>query len=615
MSDYLEQFRRFSQGISQSSLEATQGITESVKQVAAQKAQAQKYQFEEAVRMRKQMSKDLYGDSFSNMYDWMKADLIAERDWYANNLGSTDTPQYQAGIAHLKAGASMYETATQNYEGDPGDPSTSGTRYGMLNALSEMERGINPYEANDQATVDPYDVLVNGVQQRYQTLQRGKSAQEQYLGGYMNDQGDWMLRFGDPTNPDSIRDYKREDLVANLEGSNAYAPQNGFKDINIPTLREVAADSKVKAFVGDDPNGYSTYYRTMVSGEGKAHTRFKRAVFDEMAPEFFDEDELPQMRQLFLSGTMGIQYDRGEDNLIYDNVDARIEKMLASGLERFRQSSERVTTPESDEPEMDYNDIRFESFDKSGGLRAYENIPRGRFEGALTAALPGMFPAFEPDVVDNINTMTVIPSTELEAGSDVFVKAVALGRDGRMVAKVIKETPVQLTDGQVLAGIDPSSIAPVETVDYMIIPQNLEANFYKEVGSDISPDSSDFEEVGRQYLFDTYIKESQSEAELPQLTPGAVSTSSTQRPVSDTDLLPGEPADEEIDFRGVYAGEAGDMRLISELNRFFGDSVEAGMWYRKMMEDPSLLNVIMPEIHKGREPMYIDGELVFERRG
>ena len=184
-----------------------------------------------------------------------------------------------------------------------------------------------------------------------------------------------------------------------------------------------------------------------------------------------------------------------------------------------------------------------------------------------------------------------------------------------MVAKVVKETPVQLTDAQILAGIDPSSIAPVETVDYMVIPQNLEANFYKEVGSDISPDSSDFEEVGRQYMFDTYITGSQSEAELPQLTPGAVSTSSTQRPVSDTDLLPGEPADEEIDFRGVYAGEAGDMRLISELNRFFGDSVEAGTWYRKMMEDPSLLNVIMPEIHKGREPMYIDGELVFERRG
>jgi len=613
MTDYLDQFSEFSRGITQSTARSTEALASGLVAAAKIKAAREQAQFESSVKMRKQASKDLYGDSFSNMYDWMQADLSAERDYIAANLGSTDTPQYQYRIADLNAGAAMYEAATSQYEGDPGDSSTSATRHGILNALNEMQQGINPYESQDRAAVDSYEDLVSDVRGKYSLLQRGKSASEQYLGGYWNEEeNSWKLRFGVPGDPESVNEYTRKDLVANLEGGNAYAPSNGFKDINIPTIREVASDPKVKQFVGDDSDGYSTYFRTMISGDGLAHKRFKKSVFDEMAPDFFEKDEMGMLRNTFVSGTMDIQYDRGENKLVFNNVDPRVEKMIQSGMDRFNQSGVVVNEPASEEPDMDYNDIRFEQFDKQGAISAYDRMPRGRVEGALTSMMPGMFPAYDPDVVDGISTMTVIPSTEIGVGSDTFGKAVALGRDGRMIVKVVKETPVQLTDAQILAGISAESLPAIEAVDYMILPQELEANFYKEIGKQISPDSTDHEEVGMQYLYETYINVDQNEAPI---SPRAVNTQSSPP----SGLVPGEPRDVEPDYSSIYPGDSApssEMRLIQKLTTAFGESGEAASWLEWMRESPERFNMVMGEIEKGRRPYFTtEGELIFETIG
>lgn len=150
----------------------------------------------------------------------------------------------------------------------------------------------------------------------------------------------------------------------------------------------------------------------------------------------------------------------------------------------------------------------------------------------------------------------------------------------------------------------------LESVEYQLIPKEIQHNFFQEVGKKVDPKADDAVRAGKEHMFNTYKKEKSEvvkESRLPNVQ------------VGDSQLLPGEPEDTLIDFTPVYSGnESADMRLISQLRRFFNpddpSGVEANYWYEQMQRDPKLINVIMPEINEGRRPYYIDGELVFERR-
>ena len=631
MASYLDQYTRFSQGQAQLARSGSSSFARGAAQAAAQagaarraRANAERRMLESQAKEKKEVDTLLYGQAFSEMGDWMAADLEAERKYYDDQyeMGNADAVQMKANVANLKAGTKQYQNAWKQYEGDPDASPTSGSRYGMLNALEMMENDKNPWEDADQAPVDGYEDLVSQTSSMYSVLQRGKSEKEVYIGGGMDEAtGKWMLTFGDPTDPMTWTKIDRGTLVANLEAGNAYAPKNGFKDINIPTIRELSSENQVKSFVGDDPEGPATYFRTMITGSGDAHKRFKKAIFDEMAPEFLSENELKEMRSLFTGeGLIDIQFNRGENKLNYNNVDPRIERMVSAGLNRFTEGYGEANKPKTSKEDMypNENKIRISSWDAGQAANLYPKSRTQRGMEMLGLPVPEGFKKDTLEPIKNISDMVAIRPFDMDPGSGKMIQAVAQDADGKLIAKVTQEVQPTLSEQQILAGITVDQVPTQEVTFYEMVPDALIPNVYKEIGLARNPKSSNPVGDGQEYLFNKYIAPFNGEPMQDDIEEIAVDT---PPPAGDSPSLPGSPLEDRpvpkyYDPQDTLGRAALQMKLMNAMPSEM-DALEMFKW---LEENPGQIDAVVKEIDKGNYPTWFAKdafspiELVFEKQ-
>tara|TARA_R100001129_G_scaffold155277_2_gene118201 strand:- start:452 stop:2350 length:1899 start_codon:yes stop_codon:yes gene_type:complete len=631
MASYLDQYTRFSQGQAQlarsGSSSFAQGAAYAANNSRARRqaeANAQRRQIEAQAKEKRDVDKLLYGQAFSEMADWMVADLKAEQAYYDQQFesGNADAIQMTTNVANLKAGTKQYQNAWGQYEGKPDDNPLQGTRYGMLNALEQMELDKNPWSEADQAPVDDYATLVGQTSERYAVLQKGKAELEQYIMGGMDEAtGKWMLTFGDPTDPDTWTKVDRGTLVANLEAGNAYAPRNGFKDINIPTIRELSAENQAKSFVGDDPEGAATYYRTMITGTGPAHKRFKKAVFDEMAPDFLTEEELKEQRSLFTGdGLIDIQFNRGENKLNYNNVDPRIERLVSAGLNRFTEGYGEANRPKasSEDKYPNENKIRISSWDAGQAANLYPKSRAQRGMEMLGLPVPEGFKKDTLEPIKNISDMVAIRPFDMDPGSGKMIQAIAQDADGKLIAKVTQEVQPTLSEQQILAGITVDQVPTQEVTFYEMVPDALIPNVYKEIGLARNPKSSNPVGDGQEYLFNKYISPFNEE---PKQDGIEEITIDTPPPAGDSPSLPGSPLEDRpvpkyYDPQDTLGRAALQMKLMNAMPSEM-DALEMFKW---LEENPGQIDAIVKEIDKGNYPTWFAKdafspvELVFEKQ-
>jgi len=615
MASYLDQYTRFSQAQAELGGRGGAAFAQSAAYAANNmrarrqaEASAQRKQIEAQAKEKKEVDKLLYGQAFSEMADWMAADLKAEQEYYNKqyDAGDADAVQMTANVANLKAGTKQYQNAWKQYEGDPDDDPLQGSRHGMLNALDQMELDKNPWSKADQAPVDDYATLVNQTSQRYAVLQKGKGELEQYIMGEMDEEtGKWMLTFGDPNDPETWTKIDRGTLVANLEAGNAYAPKNGFKDINIPTIRELSAESQAKSFVGDDPEGAATYYRTMITGAGPAHKRFKKAVFDEMAPDFLTEEELKEQRALFTGdGLIDIQFNRGENKLNYNNVDPRIERMVSAGLNRFTEGYGEANKPKSSSEDRypNENKIRVSSWNPDQAANLYPKSAAQRGLEMLGLPVPAGFKKDTLEPIKNIKDMVAIRPFDIDPGSGKMVQAIAQDADGKLIAKITQEVQPALTDQQILAGITLEQVPTQEVTSYEIVPDALVPNVFKEVGLARNPKSSNPSGDGEEYLFNKYIapfEGSPREKEVEEIP------IDTPPPAGDSPLRPDTPLENRPIPRYYDPQDTvGRAALQTKLLNALPTEVDALDWFNWLAENPGQIDGMVKEIDKGNYPAW-----------
>lgn len=618
MASYLDQYTRFSQGQAQLARSGSSSFAQSAANAAnnamAQKrakASAERKQLEAQAKEKKEIDTLLHGQAFSEMGDWMAADLEAERRYYDEQyeMGNADAIQMKSNVANLKAGAKQYQNAWKQYEGDPDASPTSGSRYGVLNALEMMENDKNPWEDADQAPVDGYEDLVSQTSNMYSVLQRGKSEKEVYIGGGMDEAtGKWMLTFGDPQDPMTWTKIDRGALVANLEAGNAYAPKNGFKDINIPTIRELSAENQAKSFVGNDPEGAATYYRTMITGTGPAHKRFKKAVFDEMAPDFLSEDELKEQRSLFIGdGLIDIQFNRGENKLNYNNVDPRIERMISAGLNRFTEGYGEANKPKSSSEDRypNENKIRVSSWNPEQAANLYPKGAAQRGLEMLGLPVPAGFKKDTLEPIKNIKDMVAIRPFDIDPGSGKMVQAIAQDADGKLIAKITQDVQPTLTDQQILAGITLEQLPTQEVTYYEIVPDALVPNVFKEVGLSRNPKSSNPSGDGEEYLFNKYVAPFEASPRGEEVEEIPIDT---PPPAGDSPLRPDTPLENRPIPRYYNPQDTvGRAALQTKLmNAFPNDKngVNALDWFDWLVENPGQIDGMVREIDKGNYPVW-----------
>lgn len=619
MPSYLQQFQRFSEGITRSLEGGRQGLLKGAQAALDKEARRQKYALEQQIKNKKQVASKLYGESFSGMYDWMAEDMRAEQAYFNdkwNNGELSDYAQLESASAALSAGAKQYQNITSQYEGDPNDDPLKATRHGMLNALTEMEQGRNPWNEVDQKPVDNYDMLVADVASKYGTFQKGKTETEVYLGGRMDEStGKWMVKFGDPNDPETWVEIDRNTFIANLEGGNAYAPSNGFNEINIPTIRELASENQVKNFVGGEKGAENTYYMTMMTGSGDAHNRFKKAVFDELAPDYLSgEEEAVQMRRLFLGDAMGVSFDRANNKLEFENVDPRIQKMIEAGMDRFGSSYTEAVKPTSSSA-TEYpneNKVFAESWNPDEAVKAYESKPKPIAMQALEMLNLPVPPRFrqDTDVMNNIKEMVALSPYELEAGGGEEVHAVAQDRDGNLIAKIVAKTEQPLTPQQQMAGMPPTVS---ESTYYKIIPDELKVNAYKRLGLLMNPKSTNPTKEGEKYLYEKYQPTETNTEPTPVDPPSPRSVS--------VETIGGLPFEDKPVSSFYDPNDAqGRYNLQIRLNNAFRDDSDSLYWFNWLNENPGQIEDIMSEIDKGNIPVWKspDGiapsKLVFEKQ-
>jgi len=638
MPNYLSQYTRFSQGISQqldaSRRGAMQSISEGLNARARLKAERNQQEIERRAEIRSQIADDARDFDASGMWDWQSEMLDQQRvaignAWMSGDIGELEYTNMLVGLGRNAEGyKATYEAAvgnpTSSQETDP-------TFWGVTKAMNSTIAGDNPYDDADliikgmDGGLEDIEKAQKNLIYRFNAKNRGKSPDQQVLGGKYNEKFEWILTVGDPKTPSSWVEVPVNDYLASDEGRNSFLPE--FSDINFSTIQDYSSSTQLTQKVGK--GGGAREVAQWYNDEILTNEKFRRDVFNQLGSFYISEgkqyDAAKGMFRKKPVETYGITANEDASELIFsDNpMSRKVQEMVDAGREMLiAEWTGRLDEKEKDDrgmagsgvsPAEADSRVKFELFEKENESErqkinaAYEN-EKSTLQKTADLFFPGVFPAYSPDVFDNIDRMIEIPPTEFKAGSDSEVRAVAMDRDGNMLAKVVTMVPGELTEIQMAAGL--TEAPELESVEYQLIPKEIQHNFFQEVGKKVDPKADDAVRAGKEHMFNTYKKEKSEvvkESRLPNVQ------------VGDSQLLPGEPEDTLIDFTPVYSGnESADMRLISQLRRFFNpddpSGVEANYWYEQMQRDPKLINVIMPEINEGRRPYYIDGELVFERR-
>ena len=640
MPNYLQQYTRFSQGIddqlSSSRARLAQSLSQAMDARAKLQAQRNQAEIERKAEIRSQIADDARDFDAGGMWDWQSEMLDQQRvaignAWMAGDIGELEYTNMLVGLGRNAEG---YKAA---YEASVGNPNSSKetdpTFWGVTKAMNATIAGDNPYDEAD-LIIKGMDGGIEDVEQaqknliyRFNTKNKGKSPDQQVLGGEYNEKFEWILTVGKPNDPTSWIKVPVNDYLASDEGRNSFLPE--FTDINFNTIQDYASSTQLTQKVGK--GGGEREVAQWYNDEILTNEKFRRDVFNQLGSFYISEgkqyDAAKGMFRKQPVETYGITSNEDASKLTFSEtpmsrkvqemVDAGRDMLIAEFTQRLddNQKKDRSMAGSGVSPAEADSRVKFEMFEKDSPeekvkiTKAYEDADNRNLIEKGADALFGAFPLYAPDQFDNIDRMIEIPATELKAGSDSEVRAVALDKDGNMLAKVVTMTPGELSEVQMAAGL--TEAPEIETVEYVLIDPTIQHNFFQEVGKKVDPKADDAVRAGREHMFYTYRQDKSEVAQQPKLP-----SVSIEEPA----LLPGEPADSLIDYNQVYdtSNESSDMRLMSELQKFFNvddpSGMEANYWYEQMLENPELISVIMPEINKGRRPYYFNGELLFESR-
>lgn len=623
MSEYLDQFQRFSEGISRTTQQGVQAAYRKITE--AQRAQAVSAQNQAKARRKQELDlyKDLYGKNRLSMADWQQADIESQSqtlldDWRNQRISDEEMMKE---LQSIGTAAAQYHESWESALGDPDDAGNMATYYGNVNMVTDWaDRGINDYEDSDQIPVGFQNgfegiTSINNDRENKLTAINVGIGEERFINSFKDQiSGEWMITMGDPSDPNSHKTMPRKAWVEQLPGPGTFLP--ALTDINLRTMPEVASSSVVSNYVKNRKD-VDQALTEWFNNEMMTNKRFKKEIWNQFGESFFgDQDtKLKTSKDQWLTdGLLDIKYDTRTYSLDFEGVGGSWEAMVNDARDEFIQKYKAQNVDPGAQVDMspDAADsrIKFEMFEKEDPIerekifRAYENADSRNLLEKGANAMFGMYPAYSPDVIENIDRMVEIPPTPLKAGSDSQVHAVALDKDKNMLAKVVTMIPGELSEVQIAAGL--TEAPEVESVEYVLIDETIQPNFFQEVGKKVDPKSGNAVETGREHLERRYYKpvdQASKKQTLPEMDLG------------ETKLLPGEPEDTLIDYNKQFPGPQEPMRersLMLKLEQVFGD--QAYWWLEWMRKDPNRFQEVMQNIDEGRRP-YTDpktGELVYE---
>lgn len=636
MPNYLSQYTQFSQGIDKqlaaSRRGAMQSISQSLNARARLQAQRNQAEIERKAEIRSQIADDARDFDADGMWDWQSEMLDQQRvaignAWMAGDIGELEYTNMLVGLGRNAEG---YKAT---YEASVGNPTSSKdtdpTFWGVTKAMNSTIAGDNPYDDADliikgmDGGIEDIESAQKSLIYRFNTKNKGKSPDQQVLGGRYNEKFEWILTVGDPKNPSSHIDVPVKDYLASDEGRNSFLPE--FSDINFNSIQDYAASTQLTQKVGK--GGGAREVGQWYNDEILTNEKFRRDVFNQLGSFYISEgkqfDAAKGMFRKKPVETYGITSNEDASQLIFSDtpMSRKVQEMVDAGRDMLiseftgrldeSQKKDRSMGGSGVSPSEADSRIKFELFEKENPEerkkinQAYEN-EKSVLQKTADTFFPGVFPAYSPDQFNNINRMVEIPATEFKAGSDSEVRAVALDRDGNMLAKVVTMVPGELTEIQMASGL--TEAPETESVEYQLIPKEIQPNFFQEVGKKVDPKADDAVRAGREHMFNMY-KEDKSEIIAQQAALPNVQ-------VEDSGLLPGEPADTIIDYNKQFPGPMEPMREVSlmiKLKEVFGEQ-EAPFMLEWMRKDPKRFQEVMQELDEGRRP-YVDfktGETVYE---
>lgn len=529
--DYLDQFIEFGDQISRSVNQNRQAALARLQQ--SQRVKAARRQQEDAAKHKQaaELYKEIYDGERPEMYSWMQRDLDLQAQALFQQQASEEGISDEEAMRQLQdihTASTKYEGIYKSQIGTHDDPSNSGTYFGNINAITQWATtDVNPYEDIDMIPIlfqkeNGLEIAANEREMTKQMLSLGLGKDAQYVGSGYDEHGTWMINFINPQTGELTR-LPREKVYEKSPAGAAF--MFDMTDINFKDMRQLAADPAVMNYVGDSRNFdelLTKYFNSEIMGQKRGRKHIWNQYGEDMFP---DEPNLRQRQAAWSDLTlMEIPYNNQTGDLDFSGVQSPIyQEMTNRARGEFiaafkdlnrdeisgRYEADRAALLDSEET---MNDINYELFNKEEALKAYgegegftDNLRTriGRFVGPRRAQMYGL--PSEPDALDNIERLTAVPSTEFEAGSNDFVVAVALDKNGDMIAKVVTKSQPELTEEQIQQGYNPALMPVVESVEYRMIPDQIRPNFEKAVGEKINPDAQNYQEVGLDYLQKTYI--------------------------------------------------------------------------------------------------------------
>ena len=525
----------------------------------SQRAKAVRQQQEDSARHKQatDLYKSLYNGERPEMYAWMQKDIEMQEQALIQQQATTsmDDAELRRQLQDIHTASTQYANIYKSQIGSHEDAADSGTYFGNINAITQYaSTNVNPYEDIDMIPSlfeEPNGLEIAGQKREMmkQRLSQGLGENSIFVGSEYDEHGNWTVNFMNPQTGEMMRIPRQSVYDQSPKGA---AFMFDMKDINFKDMRQLAADPSVNNYVGESRD-YDELLTKYFNSEIMGQKRGRKHIWNQFGEDMFPDEPNLRQRQSSWSDltTMEIPYNNQTGALDFSAVQSPIYEEMTSRaraefIAAFRDlnrdkilgdaKDDRASLLDSEET---MNDINYELFNKDEALRAYgENggfTQNNLFARTARALDPDRARRFgipvEPDALDNIQRLTAVPSTEFEAGSNDFVVAVALDRNGDMIAKVVTKSQPELTEEQISQGYNPALMPVVESVEYRVIPDQIRSNFEKAVGEKINPDAQDYQEVGFEYLQKTYITGENQQEPPMQFNPQAGQTSSPADPL------------------------------------------------------------------------------------
>jgi hypothetical protein len=533
MPNYLEQYTRFSQGITQS-LESNrarnmqliaQGLT------ARQRMQAERNQkeIERRAEMRSQIADDMRDFDGGGMWDW-QGEMISQQVSAIGNAwleGEINDMQYTGMIVDLGKNAESYKAS---YEASVGNPTSSKatdpTFWGVTKAMESTIAGKNPYEDADMVikgmdgSLEDIEEAQKNLVYRFNIKNKGKSANQQVLGGEFDKDFNWILTVGDPQDPSSFIKIPVNEYMANDEGRNSFLPE--FSDINFDTIQDYATSTQLKNRVGD--SGGAREVAQWYNDEILTNEKFRRDVFNQLGSFYMDPSDQANFdaaKGMFRKKPVeafGISANEDATELMYSDspVSRKMKEMIDAGREMLvsewtGRSESDSDTPRGERIRFDQViPIEFNTFD------AYQEV----VEKATTTdpSLRGISPV----AFSQLKPLTGLQTTmRMGGGEDGLVGATyASGQefgelDGELIGKFEQKVEVEVptVDPETAEKYRAANIpVPTETkfksvYYYRKLNDSQKEAFYKEIGEKLNYPPGERRSGGEEYIYNKYVLE------------------------------------------------------------------------------------------------------------